>query len=86
MKSSMSLIERPSELIDKIERGWWGNGHMLTPKQSREIWCWIEEIEDELNTRRLRADERMVPFKTIHDNPEDYFDDITEDWKMIDDG
>lgn len=74
MKSSCGQ-ERPSDLIDKIEIGWHsGKTISLTTGQCRQLWIWIEEMEDEVNHRRMYP-ALTVPFKSMHDDPDDYIDE-----------
>ena len=69
MKSHLGT-DRPSDLIDKVENGMGASGHRLTPKQCEELWCWIEELEDEVIERRGWSNQ--------HDDPADHQDENGE--------
>lgn len=52
---SITDMARPSHVIDRVEVGTLnGRGVTITPKQCRDLWDWIEEIEDELIDLRNR--------------------------------
>ena len=73
-------IERPNILIDNIEKGWWNRGRTFTSNQCRELWCYIEEIEDELlQARQCIAIQKGIEPLSIHAEPDEIQEKLYND-------